>query len=51
MPQFDFYSFSVQIFWILISFTFFYFYLFSQSIIYFSELLKFKFKILLKNNS
>lgn len=50
MPQFDFYSFSVQIFWLLLSFTFFYFYLFSQVVIYFSEVIKFKNKILLKTS-
>lgn len=45
MPQFDFYSFSVQIFWVLISFVSFYFIFIRILFVIFSESLKFSEKI------
>lgn len=46
MPQFDFYSFSVQIFWILFGFSFFYFVILRFYLVPVSEVLKWRKKLL-----
>lgn len=46
MPQFDFYSFSVQIFWVLSYFIFFYFFILNFYLIPVSEVLKWHKKLL-----
>lgn len=47
MPQFDFYSFSSQNFWILLSFFIVYFFILYCYLSNFSELLKFRQKLIL----
>ena len=37
MPQFDFYSFSTQIFWVLFFFVFFYFFILRLYLVVFSQ--------------
>ena len=46
MPQFDFYSFSGQIFWTLLGFYFFYFFILHVYLTSFSELFKIRQKLL-----
>jgi len=46
MPQFDFYSFSVQIFWILVGFSLFYFFILRFYLVPVSEVLKWRKKLL-----
>ena len=47
MPQFDFYSFSTQVFWVLVSFFIFYFFILKYFLVNFSMLNKIR--RLLKN--
>jgi len=49
MPQFDFYSFSGQSFWLLITFAVFYFFTLYFYIPIFSEVLKFRQKMIRLN--
>ena len=46
MPQFDFYSFSGQTFWLLLTFSAFYFFILYFYLSNFSELLKMRSKII-----
>jgi hypothetical protein len=45
MPQFDFYSFSGQVLWTLLGFSFFYFFILKYYIVYFSEIFKIRQKL------
>lgn len=51
MPQFDFYSFSGQSFWLLITFSAFYFFTLYFYIPIFSEVLKFRQKMIRLNRN
>ena len=51
MPQFDFYSFSVQTFWFLLNFSFLYFFILKFYVSKLSETLKMRSKLLSYNNS
>jgi hypothetical protein len=45
MPQFDFYSFSGQVFWTLLGFSFFYFFILKYYLVSFSEIFKIRQKL------
>lgn len=45
MPQFDFYSFSTQVFWTLLGFLLFYFFILKYYIVKFAELFKIRQKL------
>jgi len=45
MPQFDFYSFSGQVFWTLLGFSFFYFFILKYYLVPFSEVFKMRQKL------
>lgn len=45
MPQFDFYSFSTQVFYVLIGFTFFHFFILNFIVISYSQVLKLRQKL------
>ena len=54
MPQFDSFSFSNQVFWTLVGFSFFYFFILRVYLTNFSEIFKFRQKLLntyLKKNT
>ena len=59
MPQFDFYSFSTQVFYVLLGFSFFHFYILNFIVVAYSQVLKLRQKLfnaylnenLIKNNS
>ena len=46
MPQFDSYSFSVQVFWSLLGYLFFYFFILKFYLSNFSEMFKFRQKLI-----
>lgn len=45
MPQFDFYSFSTQVFYVLLGFTFFHFYILNFIVVSYSQVLKLRQKL------
>jgi hypothetical protein len=45
MPQFDFYSFSTQVFYVLLGFTFFHFYVLNFIVVSYSQVLKLRQKL------
>jgi len=49
MPQFDFYSFSGQIFWTLLGFFVFYFFILNVYVVHFSEVFKMRQKLYLSS--
>lgn len=46
MPQFDFYSFSSQVFWVVLGFFLFYFFILKFYLVYFAEIYKMRNKLL-----
>ncbi len=45
MPQFDFYSFSSQVFWVVLGFFLFYFFILKFYLVYFAEIYKMRNKL------
>ncbi len=45
MPQFDFYSFASQVFWIILGFFLFYFFILKYYLVYFTEIYKMRNKL------